>query len=86
MNILFQTDTAFEKFSQRMAYDLDGNAEYVGYCDPERVSSETDQPCWAIKKIVYDGSGNPSQVLWVRSGRDISVAQVWDDRETLTYV
>lgn len=52
---------------------------YVGEALPGRATSE---PSWAIRKLIFDGSGNPLDMRWAAGGAPTCV---WDDRATLDY-
>lgn len=61
---------------RRMAYDSDGNVQYIGYAMKGSASSDS---AWRIFKLFYD-SGNYSYEL----SSDIN--QIWDNRATsVTY-
>ena len=66
--------------SQRIAYDVNGNAEYIGKAMPGTLTSAA---AWQIKKCVYDVNNNIVSVGF--PGGDNSYLSVWDDRATYSY-
>jgi hypothetical protein len=64
----------------RIAYDANGNIEYVGEAS---VRAGTDEAKWRIKKITYDANGNVTQISFADNAA--SKGKVWDDREGYTY-
>ncbi|MEO5376922.1 MAG: hypothetical protein H7832_03940 [Magnetococcus sp. DMHC-6] len=64
----------------RIAYDAFGNAEYIGKSAP---GSDEADPCWLIRKIIYDDNQNPVAILVCAGEPDFK--QVWNDRTGLSY-
>ena len=64
----------------RIAYDANGNVEYVGEAS---VRAGTDEAKWKITKITYDANGNVTQISFADNAA--SKGKVWDDREGYTY-
>jgi len=62
-----------------IAYNTDGNPEYVGEAD---AGTSSDATGWRIKKITYE-DGNPTNVEWADGNTNND--NIWDDREDYTY-
>lgn len=65
--------------AQRIAYNVDGGAEYIGYAAP---GSSDAAAAWMIAKLVYSGSSVVAK-QWA-SGTNLQ-DKVWDNRESYSY-
>lgn len=65
-----------------LAAEYDGNSLLVYFADalPGTVTSAS---TWRIRKLLYDGNGNFTRLLWPNG--DTSNSFVWDDRGSYTY-
>ena len=66
-------------YIQRVDYDANGNAIYLGWATPGTLSSE---PKWRIVQNTYDGSGR-----FIQSGFALSspaFIHIWDNRASIT--
>lgn len=67
-----------ERLDTRIAYDSNGNPEYVGCATSGTATTAT---AWAIKKLGYS-SGAVVTVLWANKAQ---FNCAWDDRASYTY-
>lgn len=51
---------------------------YIGEARPGTAPADN---AWQIRRIMFDGTGFPSEIKYADEGRHC----VWDDRETLEY-
>lgn len=58
----------------KTVYDLSSTT--VNYVGTAPVGTATSDAAWTIKKITFDGSGNPTATLWSSS------TSIWDNRTT----
>ena len=68
-------------YEQNIAYDTNGNAEYLGEASPG--SAVDDEPNWRITKFTYDTNGNLTAKRY--ADNETTFDKVWDDRATYTY-
>jgi len=66
--------------NQRIEYDVDNNAIYVGRAQPGTANSAAS---WQIYKMTYDGSNNMTALNWAQGSDNFEF--VWNDRTTYTY-
>jgi hypothetical protein len=66
-------------YETRLAYDDDGNVEYIGKAAPGTATSAAG---WQIQKITY-ASGDASTVKFADG--TAACSKVWDSRATYTY-
>lgn len=84
--LLGGTDGDFIQYIQgpqldvKMFYDVSDRLEYVGKATP---GSPTSDPCWSIKRFVYDGGGLLTDIQW--ADNDPKYVHVLDDRAALDY-
>lgn len=67
----------YRPWETRIAWDVDGNPEYVGKAAPGTASSES---FWQIKKITWDANGNPTLVEFANDSSEFLFE--WDERTT----
>ncbi|MEN6532163.1 MAG: hypothetical protein ABFD89_00775 [Bryobacteraceae bacterium] len=67
-------------YTKRIAYDANGNIEYMGWAKP---GASTDDAVWSVVKHTYDASNRLTATEFADG--DDSLDNVWDDRATLTY-
>lgn len=70
-----------QTYAPVIAYDSYGKIIYLGHAVP---GSLTENPAWRIQKFYYDGSGNLTGIKYA-GGHDTFV-NIWDNRESLTYL
>ncbi len=83
MNSVIITDEFGRVTSDRIIkvdYDGGSNPVYIGEAKPGTATSEKG---WRIKKISWDASNNPTEVLWANGSN--AFAFVWDDRASYSY-
>lgn len=64
----------------RIAYDSNGNIEYIGLATP---GTDDDDPGWQIIKFVYDANQNLTHILYAEGNTKYD--KVFGDRESYTY-
>ncbi|WP_041641263.1 hypothetical protein [Magnetococcus marinus] len=64
---------------RRIAYDLDGNPEYIGQANPGAL--DTDE-AWFVRRIAYEG-GNPVSILFAEGSTKFN--KRWDLRGSYDY-
>jgi len=69
-----------DNYTIALAYDGSGNLEYQGKA---MIGSAKGSALWQIKKMIYDGSGNLTDVQWA-DGND-AFDNIWDNRAGLSY-
>lgn len=67
-------------YAVQIDYAGTSNPVYYGRAD---VGTQTYEPLWQIKQMVYDPNGNLLQVLWA-NGAD-TFLNVWDQRYQYKY-
>lgn len=77
----------FSQSSMVCEYDANQNPIYVGYPEPTLGSiADVNRTIWAIKKITYDGNGNPVTVAWTRTEQGaVKFNSAWSQRAAETY-
>lgn len=65
---------------QRIAYDANGNPEYLGMALPGSAANSAN---WFIRKIAYDVNQNPVSILFAEGS--LNFDKVWDDRATYSF-
>jgi len=61
----------------QLRYDIGSSTIYVGEAEKGAAAGDA---VWTIKKVILDGSGNPTQQVW--SGDRTAI---WNDRTTESY-
>lgn len=68
------------EYTQKIAYNASGFAEYVGIAKPGTATSSAG---WQIKKMTYDASNRVTDVKW--AGGNAKFNKIWDSRATYSY-
>ena len=80
----FRTETPVysrdQGLTQRIEYDANNNAIYIGRAQPGTASSAAS---WQISKMTYDANNNMTLLAW--AGGSDNFEFVWNDRATYTY-
>ena len=72
-------DAITNRLQKEIAYDVNGNPEFVGTAPP---GAATSAPRWRIQKLIYSGSN----VVSVRfADGTAGFGKVWDNRASYTY-
>lgn len=66
-------------YTTKLAYDSQGNLEYMGKAPPGQATSE---PVWQIRRLYY-ASSLLNDIRWADG--DLDFDNVWDNRATLSY-
>lgn len=66
--------------TSRMAYDANGNPEYLGLAAP---GTATDASGWMIRQLSYDASQRPAAIRY--AGGTVNFDKVWDDRASYSF-
>lgn len=72
-------------WTQQLSYHsasagANGQVEYIGFTNPGNGISAS---AWAIKRLMYDSSGNISAIAWASGS--LAMTRMWADRTTYTY-
>ncbi len=69
---------SLDLYKKVLDYDISGNLIYIGVAKPGVLKSSAD---WQIKKLVYDGSNNLTDVLFADGNTEFD--NIWDDRTSI---
>ncbi len=64
----------------RVAYNANGEPEYIGYARPNTAESAA---AWQIKKLTYDANNDVTAIDF--AGGNNEYDKVWDNRASYTY-
>ena len=67
-------------YAIQIDYAGGNNPIYYGRAD---VGTQTSEPLWQIKQMVYDSNGNLLQVLWANGAE--TFVNIWDQRGQYQY-
>jgi len=65
-----------------IAAEYDGNSLLLYFADA-LPGTATSSPLWRIRKLLYDGNGNFTRLIWPNG--DTTNNYVWDIRSTYSY-
>jgi hypothetical protein len=75
-----QVESQEKRFT--IAAEYDGNSLLLYFADA-MPGTATSSASWRIRKLLYDGNGNFTRLLWPNG--DTGNSYIWDNRGTYSY-
>ena len=80
LNVLNNLNPSAGGYIPTFDYDNNGNVIYIGQAVPGSIKSAS---VWQIKKLVYDGNGNVTDIQYADSVTTFT--KIWNNRASYSY-